>query len=261
MQEWVEKKLQELEQVENCRVLLAVESGSRAWGFPSADSDFDVRFIYLRPREWYLSIDEGRDVIERPLDERDVDLSGWDLKKALKLLRKSNPPLLEWLQSPLIYKETTSVPAGLRALIPEAYSPQACLHHYLHMAQANFREYLRGETVRVKKYFYVLRPVFACLWIEAGLGVVPMEFSRLLEAVLPEGEVRREVERLLEEKKSGVELGTGPARPVLNLYLDQELERIQKSHPKYPSVPDPTESFNEFFRKALDEVWGDPRRI
>src|SRR5262245_17075085 len=110
----VRQMLLDLEAAESCRVLLAVESGSRAWGFPSADSDFDVRFIYVRPRDWYLTIDEGRNVIERPLDDHEIDLSGWDLKKALVLLRKSNPPLLEWLQSPLVYLEQSSVPSKMR---------------------------------------------------------------------------------------------------------------------------------------------------
>jgi uncharacterized protein len=142
----------EIEDSERVRVCLAVASGSRAWGFPSADSDFDVRFIYVHHPEWYLSIEAGRDVIARPLTSM-VDLSGWDLRKALRLFRKSNPPLLEWLQCPLVYVERSALAARLRDLLPRFFSPESSFFHYLHMARGNFREYLRGEVVWRKKYF------------------------------------------------------------------------------------------------------------
>lgn len=256
IQSYVREKLLEVEQTECCRILLAVESGSRAWGFPSTDSDFDVRFIYLRPRDWYLTIDEGRDVIERPLDEKLVDLSGWDLKKSLKLLRKSNPPLLEWLQSPLIYLEQTAVPAGLRDLMTRLYSPQACMYHYLHMAQGNYHAYLRGDQVKLKKYFYAFRPVLACRWIESGAGPVPMEYSKLVDAVLPDGAVKTELAGLLEAKRQGVELELGPRRDSLNAFLEREIERLGKVHfPKGDSSA-ATALLNEFFRESLADFEG-----
>ena len=254
--ELVREKLKALAAVERCRIILAVESGSRAWGFPSADSDYDVRFLYVRPKEWYLSIDEGRDVIERPLDDAAIDLAGWDLKKALKLLRKSNPPLLEWLQSPIIYLEDTTIPRKLREIMRKIYAPKSCMYHYFHMAQGNYKEYLRGETVRVKKYFYVMRPVLACRWIESGNGPVPMEFSRLVDAVLPDGPVKDEVERLVAEKQLSVELDSGRRRPILNEFLEAELARFSRwrETDERPSVH--TEALNKLFREALLEVWG-----
>jgi uncharacterized protein len=143
-------------------ILLAVESGSRAWGFESTDSDYDVRFIYVHRPEFYLSIDleMQRDVIERPISD-EIDLSGWDIRKALSLFQKSNPPLLEWLQSSLVYLESFSFAGRLRGLLSTYYSPRNCFHHYFHMAKGNIREYLRGEVVWRKKYFYVLRPLLA----------------------------------------------------------------------------------------------------
>ena len=138
--------LDTVELEERVVVLLAVESGSRAWGFSSMDSDFDVRFVYVHNLKWYLSIDPdvNRDVIEHPLHHK-IDLCGWDIRKTLKLFRKSNPPLLEWLQCTIIYRERFSFAARLRGLLPAFFSPQASLFHYFHMAQGNFREYLRGE--------------------------------------------------------------------------------------------------------------------
>src|SRR6056297_3590984 len=101
----IQSRLEALEQQENIHIALAVESGSRAWGFASSDSDYDVRFVYLRPTNWYLSIDleRRRDVIEQPIID-EYDVGGWDLRKALQLLRKCNPPLLEWLNSPIVYR-------------------------------------------------------------------------------------------------------------------------------------------------------------
>lgn len=146
--EEIRQRLRNLAVQEDVVILLAVESGSRAWGFESTDSDYDVRFIYIRRPETYLSIDleAQRDVIERPIVD-EIDLSGWDIRKALKLFHKSNPPLLEWLQSPLIYSEQFSFAAKLRGLRPSFYSPRNCFHHYFHMARGNVREYLKGEVV------------------------------------------------------------------------------------------------------------------
>ena len=104
MEQLIHSRLIEIEAKNAIKIVYACESGSRAWGFPSANSDYDVRFIYIRPVDWYLSIYEKRDVIEYPIDEQ-LDISGWDLKKALQLLRKTNPPLLEWLGSPIVYLE------------------------------------------------------------------------------------------------------------------------------------------------------------
>ena len=129
-------KLADIQVSEEVVILYACESGSRAWGFPSEDSDYDVRFIYVRPKDWYLSIDleTKRDVIERPISD-ELDIAGWDLRKALKLFYKSNPPLLEWLGSPIIYLEQFSTAEKLRELAKTFYSAKACMYHYLNMAE------------------------------------------------------------------------------------------------------------------------------
>ena len=188
----IRDELLRIEREEDVTVLYACESGSRAWGFESEDSDYDVRFIYLRRTEWYLTIRNKRDVIEKPIDD-ELDISGWDLTKALQLLRKSNPPLLEWLTSPIVYTETSSFTERIRERMADYYSPISCMYHYLHMAENNFRKYLKEDEVWTKKYFYVLRPVLACNWIERGLGVVPMEFERLVDRLVDNPDLRREI--------------------------------------------------------------------
>jgi len=256
VREEVERRLRQIEAEEGVRVFFACESGSRAWGFPSRDSDYDVRFLYAHPRDWYLSIDleRKRDVIERPiLDE--IDLSGWDLRKALQLFRKSNPPLLEWLQSPIIYREETAVAAQFRGLIPVYYSPRRALYHYLHMARGNYKDYLKGEEVWIKKYFYVLRPLLAILWIEADLGAVPMEFDVLVEKLVAPPALREAIDDLLAVKRAGDEVGRGPRIPPISDFIRQELERLETKHVDAEAVKSDVEGLNVFFRDALDTLW------
>jgi len=241
--------------MENVRIAYACESGSRAWGFPSADSDYDVRFLYVRPVEWYLSIDEKRDVIER-LASEGLDINGWDLKKALGLFRKSNPPLLEWLGSPIVYLEKYSIAAEMRELTPVYYSPTACLYHYLHMARGNFRDYLKGGEVWVKKYFYVLRPILAMNWIEKGLGVVPTDFNVLVDKLVTDPKLRVEIDRLLSAKRAGAELERGPRIKPISEFIEQELERWEKNEIVNHTRPAASANkLDELFRKSLGEVW------
>jgi len=247
-------RLDQIEKEEKVTIFYACESGSRAWGFPSEDSDYDVRFLYLHSQDWYLSIDveERRDVIERPISDM-LDISGWDLRKALKLLRKSNPPLLEWLKSPIIYQQKLTITEKIRQLVPEYYSPVACWHHYLHMAEGNCREYLQGEIVWVKKYFYVLRPLLAINWIEKESNVVPMEFGTLVDRCVKSAELKEAIEILLERKRRGHELDREPRIPAISDFIDGELERLKTKVIESPSKPD-TERLDELFRWALDKV-------
>ena len=245
-------RLDQIEHEENVSIVYACESGSRAWGFESTDSDWDVRFIYVHPRDWYLSIDveEKRDVIERPIND-ELDLSGWDLRKALQLLRKSNPPLLEWLSSPIIYIEQGETAQQLRQAVEEFYSPISTFHHYLHMAQNNNREFLKGELVRVKKYFYVLRPLLAIRWIESDpTRPVPMEFQKLVDACLDSPEVRTSIDQLLTRKRSGSELDRESKIDVLSDFIDAELSRLEKLNAPEREKPD-FEKLNEIFRNAV----------
>lgn len=163
MYEIINETLKKIEQQENVRILMAVESGSRAWGFASPDSDYDVRFIYARPVEDYLRLDTVRDVIEMPIDDM-LDINGWDINKALRLLYRSNPTFFEWVSSPVVYRDNGFL-TKIKPIIPKYFMAKKGLYHYLSMAKSNYREYLKGEMVRAKKYLYVLRPILACKWI------------------------------------------------------------------------------------------------
>lgn len=253
--------LARIERDHDVRVLYACESGSRGWGFSSPDSDYDARFVYAHRSPWYLTVNERtgpgepqRDVIELPI-ETDLDVAGWDLRKALRLLSKSNPTLLEWLRSPVVYREDPAASASLRRLAEAFYSPVASWHHYLSMARGNFRGYLRGEQVRTKKYLYVLRPVLACRWIESEAesesAPPPMAFEQLLERTLPQGPVRAAVDALLERKRRSAEIEAGPRIAAISDYLEAELERMQAQPPRLAPGCGRADELDEFFRATL----------
>jgi uncharacterized protein len=178
-------RLARTERDEGVRNILAIESGSRACGFATPNSDFDVRFIYARPADWYLAVDleERRDVIEYGITDN-IDLNGWDIRKALRLFWKSNPAFVEWIQSPIKYIEVGTFATGVRELLPHVYAQESGIYHYRSMAKTNYRGYLRADFVPLKKYFYVLRPLLSVRWIERYGTAAPIEFDRLLHPAL-----------------------------------------------------------------------------
>lgn len=224
MRETILSKLNEIENRENVKILLAVESGSRAWGFASPDSDYDVRFIYVRPKEDYLRLEKTRDVIELPI-EGELDINGWDLDKTLRLLRASNPTLFEWFSSPIVYRETAFA-QEFRSFMQRYFSSKRGLSHYLSMASSNYREYLKGDTVKAKKYFYVLRPVLACRWILDKGTPPPMLFSELMDEEL-DSAILPDVNRLLDLKMNTPEIKTIPKIDSINRYLDSSIEEVR----------------------------------
>lgn len=212
-------ELEAIEARENVKIIFAIESGSRAWGFPSPDSDFDVRFVYARPTEWYLSLSPGRDVIELPL-EGDDDINGWDIRKALALALKPNPVLLEWLSSPIRYRWNSEICDEINRFTQTITQNTSCRHHYMRMADMQ-----RGneEQIKFKRYFYALRAAMALRWIETRQDLPPMNFHVLMEGLDIPSDVTAEIHRLLRIKTSTAELGKGPRIAVLEAFLDAQI--------------------------------------
>ena len=246
------ERLAMIEQTHEVSILYACESGSRAWGFASPDSDYDVGFIYVRPRDEYLRIDleRRRDVIECPI-EGVFDINGWDWRKALQLMFKGNPPLFEWLHSPIVYRVQPGFQDAMQVLTTHYYAPLPCAWHYLHMARGNYREYLQGDRVRLKKYLYVLRPLLAVGWLESGRGVVPMPFRELVETLIPPGALREAIDELLRLKQGGEELAWGPRIPSLNHWIETELARLAHGPALTPADHPGPEPLNAAFREWL----------
>lgn len=253
MHQTIREQLHILEWDHGVSILYAAESGSRAWGFDSENSDYDVRGIYVREPEWYLSIDveNKRDVIEETIG--DLDISLWDLRKTLQLMKKSNPALLEWFRSPVVYKYSPES-RQIQDLVPHFYSPRRAAFHYYHMALNNWKRYLQDPAVKAKKYLYVLRPILVLRWIEVDIGPPPVEFDFLLNCV--SGDINKEtiaeIRNLVEQKRNGHELGEMPRNKILHQFLEDELER-------YASLPDSvsdnrgnTELLNRVFREIIN---------
>lgn len=248
----VPQKLRELEWEHHMKVLYAVESGSRAWGFASPDSDFDVRFVYVRPREFYLKLEKTRDVIEEPIDDT-WDVSGWDLPKALRLLHASNPSIFEWAASPLVYCSTDAWERRIAPALPAFFRPHKSVYHYLSMAFRTAKENLTGETVKAKKYFYILRPILAAKWVIANGTPPPMLFEELVGSQLEEALVPM-VNELVRKKKELPELDRIPRIPTLDKYIYAALDELQFAVDALPRGDyRPWEPLNRLFAEILAE--------
>lgn len=243
-----------LEAEHGIRILYACESGSRAWGFPSPDSDYDVRFIYVHPLAWYLGLDENPDTLNFPVDA-ELDLAGWELRKALRLLRGSNAALFEWLQSPIVYHEAPGFRVQLAPLLPLAFNGKAGLHHYLGQLRRGVEEDLIGVEVRLKRLFYALRSALAARWIREKHALPPMEFAPL-RALLP-AELQGVVDDLLAQKAHSNEK-TMVARPAaLVEFLAAEYAAGQAARAGLP-VARPTglhEALEAVLRQQLLPGW------
>ncbi len=222
----IERRLTSIEADEGVRHLLAVESGSRAWGFPSPDSDYDVRFVYLRSRDWYLGLAPGRDVIERAIED-EIDLNGWDVRKFLGLMLQSNAVASEWLSSPVRYR--TDDPAMLRIadIARRIFNPRRMAHHYASAGRKAIDRHLDGDDdVPVKRYFYALRPALAIRALRLDpRQPPPMNLQELIHASnLPEPIIAA-ISELLEAKARTRELGNARRIPELDALIHDELAR------------------------------------
>jgi len=253
VQKEILRRIKEAEAEHGVKILYAIESGSRAWGFESPNSDFDVRFIYAHPKDWYLAVnlEDKRDVIEYPIVD-EIDINGWDIRKALKLFWKSNPAIVEWLQSPIVYVDDNHFAAKARDLITNVYSNAKGIYHYRSMAKTNYRGYLKSDMVPLKKYFYVLRPLLAIKWIEKYNEPAPIVFDQLRELVADDKLLDAEISNLLERKRISLEKEVAPAIPVLNKFIEAELERLESYGDKSNERTVGFDALNKLFLEVLE---------
>lgn len=226
MQDTIAAKLKEIEEVEKVRILYAVESGSRAWGFASPDSDYDVRFLYVRPIEEYLRLDAQRDVIEYELNEV-LDICGWDIRKALTLAYKSNPTLFEWINSPLVYLTTETFEKRKNDLLAYFQKKQV-LYHYGNLARKHYLRNFKGGTVKLKAYLYVIRAILAFKWTAKKDSLPPVKFRELVNSQLEES-LLREMDALLKQKVSRDE-GDKQGRVLIwDNWIEENIEIIEST--------------------------------
>lgn len=225
--------LTQIEHEHDLKVLYAAESGSRAWGFASPDSDYDVRYIYLKPLTWYLSVAEARDVHEAMLPG-DLDLAGWELRKSLRLYAKGNMALNEWLGSAIVYRQPDPVVIKMRDGLGQWFQPLQGLHHYLSMARGTIDKHLLSDQVPIKKLFYALRPLLACRWICQHLSQPPTAFATLLAGIEFNPREQAEIRVVLDQKAEAVERQPLALNRWWRQWLGSEVDRIQASEGRLP---------------------------
>lgn len=249
MLDLIKYKLSEIESEHNIKILYACESGSRAWGFSSPDSDYDVRFIYAQGLDWHLSLQDKKDTIDLPIND-DLDIGGWEIKKVLGLLWKSNPPLLEWLQSSIVYQSDDSFLKEIQDLSPQYFSPIAVMHHYLSMLKKYFDICQKSDQVKLKKYFYALRTTVACNWVRTKRTIPPIQLSDMFE-IIPE-ELRAKVQELIEIKAVQKEIYLHKREPLLDDYLAESIKQNDVVANDLPAAKGDFETLNNLYRKVVN---------
>lgn len=250
MRDVILQKLEEIEKQHNVTILFAIESGSRGWGFSSSDSDYDVRFVYKHNPDWYLTINEERDVIEIPVNKI-LDINGWDIRKALRLSAKSNFVLWEWLQSPIVYKERDNFREKMLNVIQSRFSPINVAHAYLSLAKRTMDEHYNKDTIIIKKYFYIIRPLFSSYWIIKNKSVPPMEFKDSLELFKENKLFIDALNELMIIKEKSTESDTCKRIPEIDSVIDRTLDEIEQNIKELPKGSYNLDIINKFYSEIV----------
>lgn len=246
--EKIKKLLKKVEQEHKVKVLYACETGSRAWGFPSPDSDYDVRFIYCHERDWYLNLSQPKDTIEYMVDET-WDITGWDLKKSLLLLKKSNAPLIERFQSPVVYYGEGAFKNEFRQLIENYYSPTAVFFHHYSLAKKIWDDLKDAEEIKLKSYFYLIRSLLSCNWITKDESVLPMHIEGLM--ILIDENIRERLRDLIKVKARVSEKYMHPKDKMLNEWILELWKFIEASKSNLGVNKTGMKQLDKFFLKTI----------
>jgi predicted nucleotidyltransferase len=255
MKEKIEYTLNKIEKDYGVKVLYACETGSRAWGFPSPDSDYDVRMIYMHEPDWYLSLSERKDTIEMMLEDGDLDITGWDLRKSLRLLWKSNGAMLERIQSPIVYLEKDGFSSKMRASAEQCFSPIAAMYHYLGMAKNSFAEVESKPEVKLKKLFYSLRATLACRWILEKGTIPPIVFTKMVDELSFDHSLKERIKGLIKLKSGEVESYIHPVEVELNSFIMSELVFSEMAAGNLGSRKEKTAELDTLFINMIKTYW------
>ncbi len=252
MKEQVKKVISDFEEEQNIRVLYACESGSRAWGFASPDSDYDIRFIYAHSKDWYLRLEDKTDFIDTFLPG-DLDLSGWDLAKTLRLFSTCNLSLNEWLGSPVKYYGVKNFNDELQGFIPEFFNPKKAMHHYLSMAKKVYAQNNDKGLIGIKKFFYVIRPLFCCAWIERENNMPPTEFQTMLEEGLAPNEIVSQIVEIRTRKETAIEGHKIEIDASIQQWIRKQIAHFEQHSPTLEGDSKTNwEALNQIFLDWLD---------
>ncbi len=251
METKIKDKLKDIEKQYKVKILYACETGSRAWGFASPDSDYDVRIIYRHEPDWYLSLSDKKDTIEFMSEDRELDITGWDIKKCLKLMWKSNGALLERVQSPVVYREEKNITGLLREYSEKCFAPIATMHHYLGMAKNSFEEVDGKDEIKLKKLFYALRATLACKWILEKDSVPPIVFITMVNELVFESDLKTSIKDLIALKSEKNESYIHPAEKTINEFIFKELKKAENIYDSLAGRKENEVDLDDLFRKIV----------
>jgi len=225
----IEELLKQVEAEKNVRILYACESGSRAWGIESPNSDYDIRFIYVHELSEYLSIIDRKDTIEL-MTEDDMDLVGWDIKKMLRLMLRSNASPLEWIRSPHVYRKDASFYEDWLKLAPQYIIPKVLIHHYLGLTKQSLKRGISedDQSIGIKTYFYVLRPLLSAMWLVDKNEVPPIVFTELCALIQSNKELMHAIHDLHQRKMRALEKERTPLIPIVQDFIEKEYARCRE---------------------------------
>jgi predicted nucleotidyltransferase len=255
MEEKILGYLTDIEVKRDIKILLACETGSRAWGFPSPDSDFDIRLIYMHKKDWYLSLTEKKDTIELMLEDNELDISGWDIRKSLRLLWKSNPPLLERIQSPIIYKSDPDFLHDINAMANLCYSKIATMHHYLSMSKKLLPDIEDQKQYKLKKLFYALRASTACRWIIERNEIPPIQFGKMVTKLNIEDSIQCRIMELIELKAGKEEAYFHAGENDLQDFIRLNIDLAEHKALSLPTAKAKSAQLDVFFINTLQSTW------
>jgi predicted nucleotidyltransferase len=247
----IRRNLEVLEREHGVHVLYACETGSRAWGFPSPDSDFDVRMVYVHQLDWYLTLSEKKDSIEYMSANGDLDVTGWDIKKCLQLMYKSNGALLERVQSPIVYIDRMDTKAALAEHARQCYSPIATMHHYLGMAKKSFADIEDRSEIKLKTLFYALRAALACKWIQHAETPPPIVFMEMVRQLKFSDVLKERIVQLVALKATKNEGYAHTAEKTLERFIAAEIHTAEKVFNSLPARKVRDVHLDDLFRQIV----------
>ncbi len=247
------QKLKDTETQYHVRIPLAIESGSRGWGFASPDSD--CRFIYVHERDWYISVFEKKDIIEYQADKV-FDINGWDIRKVLKHIIKSNAVIFEWLSSNEVYIKDWRVASILNELATRFFNPVAVSYHYLSIAQNKLNEIVSDSEVRLKKYFYILRPIANLNFIYQHGKMPYMEYDKTIAEIDINKAVYDEIQTISRIKQASNESFIIKNNDILIDYFNEEIELFKDRINEYKVEKNKDyEEVDTVFKSIIEMMW------
>lgn len=221
--------LRSIEKEYDVRILLAVDFGSRAWGVESKNSDWDLRIVYVHKPEWYKK-DGQHDVIEH-VYENCIDVLGWDVKKALTLLKHGNLSLLEWLNSPKVYYIDEDFGKRIHSIEKDLFNPANAIRYYNQFYEKNNESVLQNDLCDTKLFIYILRGILSCKWIEKKGCLPPISLNNLIDVTIDDVDTRNKVNTIIRKKKDGKDDGVLILMGFIRQLADQYKVCVELSEP------------------------------